>query len=60
MADVGLMFVGAVLFVNGLLLLGKVDGKGAATFNLFVGALQVAIPFYLIATAPSASDILLD
>jgi putative amide transporter protein len=60
MADVGLMFVGAVLFVNGLLLLGKVDGKGAATFNLFVGALQTAIPFYLIATAPSASDILLD
>jgi hypothetical protein len=60
MADVGLMFVGAVLFVNGLLLLGKIDGKGAATFNLFVGALQVAIPFYLITTAPTTSDILLD
>jgi putative amide transporter protein len=60
MSDVGLMFVGAVLFVNGLLFLGRVDGKGAATFNLFVGALQVAIPFYLIATAPTASDILLD
>lgn len=60
MSDVGLMFVGAVLFVNGLLLLGKVDAKGAATFNLFVGALQTAIPFYLIATAPSTSDILLD
>jgi putative amide transporter protein len=60
MSDVGLMFVGAVLFVNGLLLLGKIDAKGAATFNLFVGALQVAIPFYLIATAPNTSDILLD
>jgi putative amide transporter protein len=60
MSDVGLMFVGAVLFVNGLLLLGKVDSKGAAVFNLFVGALQVAVPFYLIATAPSVSDILLD
>ncbi len=60
MSDVGLMFVGAVLFVNGLLLLGKIDGKGAAVFNLFVGALQVAIPFYLIATAPTTSDILLD
>lgn len=59
MSDVGLMFVGAVLFVNGLLLLGKIDGKGAAVFNLFVGALQVAIPFYLIATAPT-NDILLD
>jgi hypothetical protein len=54
------MFVGAVLFVNGLLFLGRIDGKGAATFNLFVGALQVAIPFYLIATAPTADDILLD
>jgi len=60
MSDVGLMFVGAVLFINGLLLLGKIDGKGAAVFNLFVGALQVAVPFYLIATAPSTSDILLD
>jgi putative amide transporter protein len=60
MSAVGLMFVGAVLFVNGLLLLGRIDGKGAATFNLFVGALQVAIPFYLIATAPTESDILLD
>jgi hypothetical protein len=60
MSDVGLMFVGAVLFVNGLLLLGKIDGKGAAVFNLFVGALQVAVPFYLIATAPNTSDILLD
>src|ERR1700691_372078 len=60
MSDVGLMFVGAVLFVNGLLFLGKIDAKGAAVFNLFVGALQVAVPFYLIATAPNTSDILLD
>jgi hypothetical protein len=60
MSDVGLMFVGAVLFVNGLLFLGRIDAKSAAPFNLFVGALQVAIPFYLIATAPSLNDILLD
>jgi putative amide transporter protein len=60
MSDVGLMFVGAVLFVNGLLFLGKIDAKGAAVFNLFVGALQVAVPFYLITTAPNTSDILLD
>jgi putative amide transporter protein len=59
MADVGLLFVGAVLFVNGLLLLGRIDGKGAGTFNLFVGALQTAIPFYLIATATTTDDILL-
>jgi hypothetical protein len=60
MSSVGLLFVGAVLFVNALLLLGKVDAKGAAVFNLFVGGLQTAIPFYLIATATTPSDILLD
>lgn len=51
MSSVGLLFVGAVLFINGLLFLGKVEVKGAAVFNLFVGGLQTAIPFYLIATA---------
>jgi hypothetical protein len=60
MSSVGLMFVGAVLFVNGLLFLGRIDAKGAATFNLFVGALQTAIPFYLIATAKTTDAILLD
>jgi putative amide transporter protein len=60
MSDVGLMFVGAVLFVNGLLFRGTIDAKGAAVFNLFVGALQVVVPFFLIATAPNTSDILLD
>ncbi len=59
MSSVGLMFVGAALFINGLLFLGKVDAKGAATFNLFIGALQTAIPFYLIATAASTDELLL-
>ena len=58
MSNVGLTFVGAVLFVNGLLLLGKIDAKTAGVFNLFVGALQVAIPFYLIATATTPDEIL--
>jgi hypothetical protein len=53
------MFVGAALFINGLLFLGKIDAKGAATFNLFVGSLQVAIPFYLIATATTTDEYLL-
>jgi hypothetical protein len=60
MSDVGLMFVGAVLFVNGLLFLGRIDGRGAAVFNLFVGALQTAVPFYLIAHATSPNEILGD
>ncbi|MEU4091262.1 AmiS/UreI family transporter [Streptomyces sp. NPDC026673] len=56
MANVGLLFVGAVLFMNGLLLLGKVDPKSAAVFNLFVGALQVLTPTYLIFTANGDQD----
>ena len=56
---VGLLFVGAVLFLNALVSLGRVDARSAAPFNLFVGALQVVIPFYLIATADSADDVLL-
>ena len=51
MGNVGLLFVGAVLFINGLMLLQKVDAKSAAVFNLFVGALQVLTPTYLIFVA---------
>ena len=42
MSSVGLLFVGAVLFMNGLLFLSKADPKGVAVFNLFVGGLQTA------------------
>ena len=48
MAAVGLLYVGAVLFVNGILLLGRVSPKAVAPLNLFVGALQVVTPTYLI------------
>ncbi|MEU6553818.1 AmiS/UreI family transporter [Streptomyces sp. NPDC046915] len=51
MGNVGLLFVGAVLFMNGLMLLGKVDSRAAAVFNLFVGGLQVLTPTYLIIVA---------
>lgn len=51
MAAVGLFYVGAVLFVNGLLLLGFVESKAAGVINLFVGSLQVVTPTYLIFTA---------
>jgi putative amide transporter protein len=43
MAALGLLFVGAVLFVNGLALLGRVDPRSAAPINLFVGALLVVV-----------------
>lgn len=50
-SNVGLLYVGAVLFINSLLLLGRIDGKSAAVFNIFIGLLQVFTPIYLIITA---------
>ncbi|MCU1671180.1 MAG: AmiS/UreI family transporter [Blastococcus sp.] len=51
MGSVGLLYVGAVLIINGLMLLGRVDARAAAPLNLFVGGLQVLTPTYLIFTA---------
>jgi len=51
MGAVGLLYVGAVLFINGVMLLGWVDAKSAAPMNIFVGGLQVLTPTYLIFTA---------
>lgn len=52
MGSVGLLYVGAVLFLNGLMLLGKVEPRAAGIFNLFVGALQVITPTLLIVFNP--------
>lgn len=51
MAAVGLLYVGAVLFVNGLALVGVVKGTSLVPMNIFVGILQVVTPFYLIFSA---------
>jgi putative amide transporter protein len=51
MGSVGLLYVGAVLAINGLMLLGYVEARAAAPLNLFVGALQVVTPTFLIFTA---------
>ena len=51
MGSVGLLYVGAVLAINGLMLLGFVEARAAAPLNLFVGALQVVTPTFLIFTA---------
>ncbi|MGV3467049.1 MAG: AmiS/UreI family transporter [Heyndrickxia sp.] len=48
MGDIGLLLSGATLFLNSLMLFGKADHKSVGVFNLFVGLLQVIIPFYLI------------
>ena len=59
MGDVGLLYVGAVLFLNGMMLLGRVDGRAAAPLNIFVGVLQVITPTYLIFTAGGDPDTIL-
>ncbi|WP_088831045.1 AmiS/UreI family transporter [Paenibacillus tyrfis] len=51
MSAVGLLYVGAVLFLNGLMLLSRIDIKSAGVFNLFIGAMQVITPFYMIFTS---------
>lgn len=48
MGFVGLFLSGAVLFLNSLLLLGKAERKSVGIFNLFVGVIQIIIPFYLL------------
>lgn len=59
MGAVGLLYVGAVLFINGMMLLKKIDPRAAGIFNLFVGALQVITPTVLIITNPgNAAQIL--
>ncbi len=59
MASVGLLYVGAVLIVNGLMLLGRVDARAAAPLNFFVGALQVVTPTYLLFTSGGDPDAVL-
>ena len=44
MGSVGLLYVGAVLFINGLFLLGVIPGKSAGILNFFVGGMQVIFP----------------
>lgn len=59
MASVGLLFVGAVLFINGVMLLGWIDARSAAPMNFFVGGLQIITPLYLIFTADGDADTIL-
>lgn len=51
MSAVALIYVGLVLIVNGLMLLGRVTPREAGPLNLFVGVLQVLTPTYLIFVA---------
>lgn len=55
MGALGLLFVGAVLLVNGLVLLGRVDVRAAAPINLFVGTLLVVVVLSL--ALPAGDDL---
>ena len=48
MGAVGLFYVGAVLVINGVMLLGRITPRGAAPLNFFVGGLQVLTPTVVI------------
>lgn len=58
MANVGLLYVGAILFLNGLALLGVVRGNGAVPLNIFVGVLQVFTPTWLIINSGGDPDLI--
>ena len=58
MGNVGLLYVGAILFLNGCALLGWVRANGAVPLNIFVGFLQVLTPTYLIFTAGGDPDVI--
>ena len=59
MGSVGLLYVGAVLFVNGLMLLGTVPVRSASVLNLFVGALQCVVPTVMLIQAQGDSSAVL-
>ncbi|QSE86933.1 transporter [Rhodococcus sp. WS4] len=59
MATIGLLYVGAVLLLNGLVLLEVITLRAAAPLNLFVGTLQCLIPTMLIIQADNDPGLLL-
>lgn len=58
-SSVGLLYVGAVLFINGLMLLGKIPGKSAAVLNFFVGVMQIVFPTIILIQADGDPAVIL-
>lgn len=56
MNNVSLLYVGAVLLVNGMMLLDRVPPKAAAGMNLFVGGLGTLTPIVLIIQAGADTE----
>lgn len=51
LSNIGLLYVGCVLFINSLMLLNLVEAKSATVINFLVGLVQIVIPTYLIFTS---------
>lgn len=58
MSNVGLFYVGAVLIINGIMLLGLISPRAAAPLNLFVGGMQVVFPTVLLIMADGDAAII--
>ncbi len=58
MGSVGLLYVGAVLFINGLMLIGVVPGKSAAVMNFFVGGMQVVFPTLILVQSGGDANVI--
>lgn len=50
MSSIALLFVGAVLLVNGLVFLGRIDGKSAIAINFLAGSLLVLTALLQVST----------
>lgn len=60
MTSLALLFVGAVLLVNGLVFLEVVAARAAAAVNTLTGLVLVATAFHLVLSAPAADGAALD
>lgn len=57
MASIALLFVGAVLLVNGLVFLGRIDGKAAIPINILTGSVLVLTALLQVsAVSPTSPD----
>ena len=58
MGEIALLMTGAVLLMNGLVLLGIADPRTVAVINIWGGLLQTITPFVLLLQAHTPNDIL--
>ncbi|MDD4923303.1 MAG: AmiS/UreI family transporter [Dehalococcoidales bacterium] len=56
MLGLGLWYVGFVLFINALWMMGKMSNKAVIPMNIFVAVIQIAGVFVIIATGKETAD----